>query len=247
MSRITTSRRMVTAKNYEDLCALAVTKILEISRQAIKERGRCRIALSGGATPRGVYMLMASPAYRDQFDWKNIQFFLSDERWVPLDSPRSNYHMMATSGIPVECLHPFKMDATDAREGALVYEQQMLDEFALTVCQWPRFDLILLGLGEDGHTASLFPNNEALKEQNHLTAVANAAGVPEKRVTMTLPVINHAAVVLFLVSGQNKAAILKKVFEDPDGKSLPAGKVRLIRGEEWWLTDQTAVSLLGNF
>src|ERR1041384_1553644 len=105
MSQTTTFRRMVTAKNYKDLCVLAVEKILSVSRRAIKEHGCCRIVLSGGTTPRGVYALMASE-YLSQFDWPNIHFFLSDERWVPPDSPRSNYKMIVDSGIPARNLHP---------------------------------------------------------------------------------------------------------------------------------------------
>src|SRR5262245_48402357 len=119
MSRITTSHRIITAKNYEDLCDRTAAQILEISLQAIKERGRCRIMLSGGATPQGVYARMA----RADFDWANIQFFLCDERWAALDSSRSNYRMITNAGIPAERLYAVATVVPDPATAALLYEE----------------------------------------------------------------------------------------------------------------------------
>lgn len=240
MSRTTTSRQMVTAKNYDDLCVRAVEKIIDVSAKAVNDRRLCRIALSGGETPKGVYSLLASLRYRNQLDWSRIHSFLVDERWVPQESPRSNYGMMLACGLPAATLHPIKTNISDAAESALLYQQELAKEFQLEKGRFPEFDLILLGMGEDGHTASLFPNHPVLKVKENLVAVVENDGVPESRITLTLPVLNHARSILFLVSGHKKAATLKDIFEGR-GKTLPAAQVHA-QNETCWLVDQTATS-----
>ena len=247
MAQTTAHRQIVVAKNYDELCAGVVQKILGLSLEAIKERGRCTMALSGGSTPRGVYSLMADSIYADKFDWNNILFFLGDERWVPLNDSRSNYRMIAEAlganvKIPHSHLYHVKTDTANVQTSAELYEQQLISSFGLKPDELPRFDIALLGLGEDGHTASLFPGNSAVDETKRLVVPVEAEGIAEKRVTLTLPVINNSRNILFLVSGSGKASTLKKILEDHE--QLPAGKVNPRQGALLWYADESAAGLL---
>jgi len=249
MSPITAPRQMSLAKNYDELCLKAVEKILTLSHKAIRDHGRCTIVLSGGSTPQGVYSLMATRPYCEQFDWKNIHFFLGDERWVPIDSPRSNYKMIIDSlfsklNSPSYHFHPIKTNTSDVATSASLYEKELVHFFALKLNQFPRFDLVLLGLGIDGHTASIIPGHPAINESMHLAVGIEAKGYAEKRVTLTLPVLNQAHAVFFLVSGPDKAQVLQKIMEGKN--SFPAGKVNPQHGEVTWFLDQQAASLLGS-
>lgn len=232
-------RNISTAQSYEDLCAGAVEKMLDISRRAIEERGCCRMALSGGTSPKGVYALMAGP-YRDRFDWDNIQLFLCDECWTPRDPSQGIYTTIVSSGIPAEHLYPINLKATDPQTSALSYQDWMFDHFKLQAGEFPEFDLILLGLGEDGHTASLYPQHPVLNEHKQLVAVVDRPEKAETWITLTLPVINHARAVLFVVTGGHKAAILKRVWSKNEGRSLPAAQVCPDHGEVYWFTDEQA-------
>jgi 6-phosphogluconolactonase len=248
MLPITAPRQMSTAKNYEELCLKAVEKILTLVHRAIHTQGRCTIVLSGGSTPQGVYSLMATRPYCDQFDWEKIHFFLGDERWVPRHSPRSNYKMIMDSlfsqlNPPSYNFHPIKTNTHDVAASASLYEKELVHFFALKPNEFPRFDLVLLGLGQDGHTASLIPDNPAINESTHLAVPVEAKGYEEKRVTLTLPVLNQAKAVFFLVSGPDKAQVLQKILEGKN--SFPAGKVNPQQGEITWFLDQQAASLLG--
>ncbi len=242
MLRTTAARHVVKVKDYDHLCVTAAQKILEISKDKITEQGRCSVVLSGGLTPQGLYASMAA-AYRDQLDWKRIHFFMLDERCVSTDSPRSNYKMIELSGMPTINVHRIKTDVEDPRKAAELYEREIKDFFNLETGELPHFDLVLLGLGEDGHVASLFPGHPALKEKDSFVVAVKAAKVPEKRVTLTLSVINNAAQVIFLVSGPSKAGILKKVLLE-ERQSFPAAHVHPAHGELWWFIDQMAASLL---
>lgn len=233
---------MVTAKNYDELCVLAVEKVIDTAMKAVKDRGCCRIALSGGETPKGVYALMASRAYKPRIDWSKTQFFLVDERWVPQESPRSNYGMMIAAGLPAETLRPVRTDAPTIAAAVQFYQQEIINEFHLSKGHYPKFDLMLLGVGEDGHTASLFAGHPVLKDNENFVAAVNYAGVPEERITMTLPVLNHAQSIVFLVSGSKKAAVFKDIFEGR-ARHLPAALVHASK-ETWWLVDQAAASPL---
>jgi 6-phosphogluconolactonase len=229
MSSITAPRQMTTARNYEELCLKAVEKILTLVSKTIQSKGRCTIALSGGSTPAGVYSLMASPKYSGQFDWKNIHFFLGDERWVPMDNPRSNYKMIMDSLFskldpPSYNFHPIKTNTRDVAASASLYEKELIHFFALKPKEFPRFDLVLLGLGQDGHTASLIPGHPAINESTHLAVPVEAKGYAEKRVSLTLPVLNEAHAIFFVVSGPDKAQVLQKIMAGKN--SFPAGQAR---------------------
>ena len=247
MVQTTAPRQIVAVKNYNELCSIVVQKILSVSQKAIKDRNRCTMALPGGSTPRGVYSLMAGDSYSDQFDWNNIHSFLGDERWVPLNHSRSNYKMIAdafsmNAKIPLSHIHPVNTGAADVQTSAGVYEQELFSFFELKPKVPPQFDIMLLGLGEDGHTASLFPGHSAVDETKRCVVPVEAKGIPEKRITLTLPVINNSRNIIFLVSGSGKAQALKKILEDH--VPLPAGRVHPHHGALEWYVDESAAGLL---
>jgi 6-phosphogluconolactonase len=208
------------------------------SDQAIAERGRFMVALSGGSTPKTLYQLLAE-SFRQQISWDKIHFFWSDERHVPPDHPESNYrmaHQALLSHVPIEQNHVHRVPAENpnADEAAQQYEETLKQ---VTNESLPRFDLILLGLGADGHTASIFPGSEVLHETKRLVAAPWVEQFQAYRITMTLPLINNGASVVFLVSGEEKAAIVKEVLKGQ--KKYPAQAVKP-DGELVWMIDKTA-------
>ena len=203
------------------------------SNQSIAERGRFMVALSGGSTPKTLYELLA----REQLAWDKVHFFWSDERHVPPDHPESNYRMAneaLLSHVPILQNHVHRVPAENpnAAEAAEQYEQTLKD---VTNQSLPRLDLILLGLGTDGHTASIFPGSEVLHETKRLVAAPWVEKFHAYRITMTLPLINNGASVVFLVSGKEKAKIVKEVLEGPE--KYPAQAVKPTNGELLWLVD----------
>ncbi|MGZ4889902.1 MAG: 6-phosphogluconolactonase [Candidatus Angelobacter sp.] len=238
----------VEVKIVPDNAALAHTAALEFHRlaeAAVRERGRFSVALSGGNTPRTVYSLLASE--HRQLPWDGIHIFFGDERHVPPDDPDSNFRMASESllskvPIPQKNVHRIRAEL-DPEAAAKEYEQELRGFFHLTDHDWPRFDLVLLGLGDDGHTASLFPGSKALTEASSRVAANWVEKLQAFRITLTLPAINHAAEVLFLVSGASKAQILSDVLRPGAGK-YPAQSVQPENGRLFWLADQDAGSLL---
>ena len=202
------------------------------------------VALSGGSTPKLLFELLADPnePFRDQLPWSDIHFFWSDERHVPPDHPESNYRMAyeaMLSRVPVipTNVHRVPSENPDAAEAAREYEQTLIET---TQQSLPRLDLILLGLGPDGHTASIFPGSEVLHETKRLVAAPWVEKFQTHRITMTLPLLNNGASVVFLVSGAEKATILKEVLEGPE--KYPAQAVKLTHGELLWMLDKDAAS-----
>lgn len=219
--------------------------LVETLRRAIAAAGGCSVALPGGNTPRALYRLLGS-AYRDALPWKAVHIFWGDERYVPADDPRSNYRTAKDEwldhiAIPPQNVHPMPTDLADIDEAARLYEATLRAHFP---GPWPRFDLILLGLGADGHTASLFPSSAALEERNRWVVPVRAPVEPSARLTVTLPVVNRAAAVWFLVSGADKAKVLRKLLEGRVGEDLPAAQVRPERGELILWVDSAAAALL---
>lgn len=201
--------------------------------EAEKVRGRCYLALSGGETPRGAYQRLAAPPYRDELPWDQVFVYWSDERQVPLDDPASNYAMAKAAlldhvAIPAKQVFPLVGDPLPA-----------LRRVSRDGSHWPRFDIIHLGLGEDGHTASLFPGHPALAERTALVvAVHDSPKPPPDRLTFTLPVINAARAVLFMVQGAGKRDALGRVLRrDP---ALPASRVQPLDGELQYIVDLAA-------
>jgi 6-phosphogluconolactonase len=239
--------------NSEALYRAAATEFAKSAAEAVAAKGRFTVALSGGSTPRGLYSLLATdPALRGQTPWEDTYFFWGDERHVPPDQPESNFRMAneaLLSRVPVSASQVFRIkgEYQDATRAADEYAQVLGDFFSLKDGESPRLDLVLLGMGPEGHTASLFPGTKALRENNRLV-VANWVGkLYTTRVTLTAPVLNNAARVLFLVQGEDKAPALKAVLEGPyDPDQLPAQLIRPHRGELRWLVEQNAGRMLLN-
>ncbi|MDA8137610.1 MAG: 6-phosphogluconolactonase [Desulfobacteraceae bacterium] len=216
------------------------------ARLAISRRQRFAVALSGGQTPRGLYELLAAPPWRDAIDWQKIHVFWGDERCVPPDDPRSNARMARAAlldhvPVPPDQIHPILCHQNPARS-AERYRDLLRDFFGNTP---PVFDLILLGLGEDGHTASLFPQAQILHDSTAWTASVYVEAQAMHRVTLMPALINQARLVVFLVSGAAKAAILKAVLSEPaDPVRWPAQLIRPGSNELVWLADMAAAAQL---
>jgi 6-phosphogluconolactonase len=239
---------IIVVPDAETLAHEAARLVAQLAREAAEFRGRFSVALSGGSTPGGLYRLLAEEPYRAQVPWEEVHLFWGDERCVPPDDPGSNYHLaremlIARVPIPAENVHRVRGEL-GAQVAAQGYEQTLEGFFC---GPRPRFDLVLLGLGEDGHTASLFPGSSLLAETERLVAPARALyqDRPAERVTLTLPAINAARQVLFLVAGSDKAKIVQAVVEGPAGQ-LPAQHIRPTAGQLTCLLDASAASLLSD-
>lgn len=235
----------------QELFSAAAEEVVRIADQGVKERGRFTIALSGGSTPKSLYNLLATNA-RTTLPWDKMFFFWGDERHVSPDDAESNYRMAADtmlSKVPVPPGNVFRF-ATENPDAAAVadnYEKTLRKFFQLAPDGVPSFDLILLGMGPDGHTASLFPSTAALHEKTHL-AVANWVDkLKTNRLSLTLPVLNAARCVAFLVSGIDKAAVLRSVLEENvPGEQYPAKLVQPKNGKVIWFLDRAAASSLSS-
>jgi polyphosphate glucokinase len=218
---------------------------------AVGANGRFTVALSGGSTPRGLYELLATePAWRDQLPWERLHFFWGDERHVPPDHADSNFRMandalLSVAPVPAANIHRIYGEVASAAEAASAYEDELRAVFQVTPGELPRFDLILLGLGPEGHTASLFPGTRALTE-NQFLVVSNWIGkLFADRITLTPPVLNNAACVMFIVSGDDKATALKAILEGPyEPAQLPAQLINPTSGRLVWLLDRAAAHSL---
>ncbi|NJN01888.1 MAG: 6-phosphogluconolactonase [Leptolyngbyaceae cyanobacterium SL_1_1] len=227
-----------------ELIERSQTVIVEKIRGAIAQQGRCTIALAGGSTPKPIYGAIA----QKDLPWDKLFIFWGDERYVARDHPDSNQGMARSVWldqvpIPAENVFPVPTMAPEPAAAAASYEQTLRDFFQVSGAAVPRLDIVLLGLGEDAHTASLFPHTEALQVRDRLVTVGNKLG--EARLTVTVPLINQAHSVIFIVSGANKQEALAHVFSaESDDMAYPA---RLIqpRGEVWWLLDAAAGANLG--
>jgi 6-phosphogluconolactonase len=233
-----------------DAVALANRAAQLISTQAISTNNRFTIALSGGSTPNRLYELMADPnaEYRKQLPWQRMHFFWSDERPVGPDDSESNYRManeamLSRVVVPEENVHRISGEKSSAQDAADAYESELRSFFELANDKLPRLDLILLGMGADGHTASIFPGSEVLQEKRRLVGAPWVEKLHTYRITMTLPVLNNAAAVLFLVSGEDKAAIINEVINGEPGR-FPAQSIFPSNGSLSWLLDKAAGSKL---
>src|SRR3984957_3065718 len=239
-------RRLTTP---QDLFQAAAEEVIRVATDSIAQRGRFTIALSGGSTPRNLYTLIAANAGAS-VPWDKVFFFWSDERHVPLDDPDSNYLMaketlLSKLPIPPANIFPVPAGNKDAEAVAEAYEQTIRNLFALKPTEVPRFDLILLGMGPDGHTASLFPETPALEEKSRLVTANWVEKLKTSRITFTLPLLNAARYVVFLVSGTDKAAVLREVLEgDAPPEKYPSKLVRPSNGKLIWFVDRAAASQL---
>jgi 6-phosphogluconolactonase len=227
----------------------AARRFVALARAAVAAHGRFTVALSGGSTPRALHERLARPPLCDVVDWANVHIFWGDERMVPPDDPESSYRMARETllqhvPIPAANIYPVPTVGGTPEAAAKAYQETILAVFGADL---PRFDLILLGMGPDGHTASLFPGQpEVIRPSEMLVAaVHNAPKPPPTRVTFTYKLINAAANVIFLAAGADKAAILREVLRGPiDVARLPAQGVWPERGELAWLVDAAAAKEL---
>ena len=227
-----------------DLSERAAAAVVEMIAEAVRRQGRCSLILSGGNTPRALYRLLASK-YRDQVPWPQVHVFWGDERFVPPDDPASNYRMARESlldhvPLPALNIHPMPTLSPSPHAAARDYERTLRAEVG---DHRPRFDLVLLGLGADGHTASLFPGAPALNEATHWVAAVTAPVEPFTRLTLTLPAIAAAARIFVLVAGISKANALEHVLSPgADPNDYPAAGLRAAGGVVTWWVDRDAAA-----
>ena len=239
-------QRLFVFENNDQISAFLIDRWKEISGEATRTRGYFAAALSGGRTPVRFYQRLAR--IQNSLPWDKTQIFLVDERFVPFDDPDSNYRMIRETlldkiQIPRENVHPIPAESPDPRSSAENYERGLARFFKLSPGQAPQFDLVLLGIGEDGHTASLFPGSPALDEERLLATAVMLDPSRHDRVTLTLRVINQAENVIFLVAGENKASAMRKIIDQKDF-SLPASRVYPRRGNLFFVLDREASSQL---
>lgn len=234
---------------FKDLDALshaAAKMVVSLSREAVASHKTFAVALSGGSTPGGLYSLLGRSPYCDDIDWKRVHVFWADERCVPRDHPESNFKLafdafLSKVALPDGNIHRIRGEYEPAC-AAEKYERDIRSFFGTG--SFPVFDLIILGAGEDGHTASLFPGDASLREKTRIAAPAYLEPSKRNRVTLTLPVLNHAAKVLFLAAGHAKAGVVHEIVENGNPNRYPAGLVKPVRGSDTWMVDQEAAGLL---
>ncbi|MEJ2351043.1 MAG: 6-phosphogluconolactonase [Anaerolineales bacterium] len=239
---------VIVYRNVGLLSLSALEMFAQIAEDALSERQRLLVALSGGSTPKRLFQLLSIPSYAQSFSWERIHFFWCDERLVPPDHAESNFSqafelLFSHVKIPYENLHRIRGEAAPAR-AAEEYRYQ-LESFSEGNLKWPRFDLAFLGLGADGHTASLFPGAITLEERVSpvLAVTADYQGRPARRVTLTPLTLNSARNLIFMVSGQDKAhAVFETLNGSIDLEKWPAQRIQLVDGKIAWLLDDAAAS-----
>ncbi len=231
----------------EEVARAATRRFIELGKAAIVANGRFSVALAGGSTPKRVYELLASEEFNGQLDWARVYIFFGDERCVPPEHHDSNYRMarealLAHVMLPLENVHRMAGEG-DAVANARLYEDELQEFF--NDAQWPEFDLVMLGMGDDGHTASLFPGSLALKEEGAWVTANWVEKFNTFRITLTAPAINHAAHVMFIVTGAGKADRLPEVLNGPrEPERLPSQLIKPTPGTLEWFTDKAAAAKL---
>ncbi|MGH9941328.1 MAG: 6-phosphogluconolactonase [Pyrinomonadaceae bacterium] len=243
----TTPPNLLVFADAEAVAVAAARRFADLARKAIDARGRFAVALAGGSTPKRVYQLLADEEYGDQIEWWRVHVFFGDERTVPPDHADSNYRManealLSRVAIPVENVH--RIDGVgDAVANARLYEAELRESFGGD--GWPEFDLVMLGMGDDGHTASLFPHTRALHEQSALITANWVEKFDTWRITLTAPAINHARHVMFIVTGAGKAERLPEVLGGArDVERLPSQLIQPVGGALDWYVDEAAAAKL---
>lgn len=229
-------------RDVNELSRHAAQAAVRTINTSVHTNGRCFLVLSGGNTPRVFYTLLASE-FRDEIQWAHTHVFWSDERYVSHDDPESNYRMARETLLdhvpcPAANVHPMPTHFRSADAAARQYEQTLRQYFET---DWPRFDLSVLGIGEDGHTASLFPESTVLSERSRWVVAVDTPAQPALRLTLTLPALTRAANTSVLVAGSKKAAALRRALgRSPDPNTLPAAGIRLTEGTLIWWVDREA-------
>ena len=234
----------------QSLNQFAAETFIEIAAEAIKERGKFTVALAGGSTPKSLYQLITTAEFRSQIDWSKVFFFFGDERNVLPDAEESNLRMarenlLKSLQIAEDQIFRWQTELEDADKIAADYEKKIKTFFNLKEYEFPRFDLILLGIGDDGHTASLFPFTEALGETKKVAVANRVEKLCAMRLTFTFATINNASNVIFLARGAAKGDVLREVLRgDAQPEKYPAQKVKLKNGRLLWLIDEKAANNL---
>ncbi len=227
----------------------AANRVARRCETAVASRGECAVALAGGDTPRALYARLASDPLRTRIPWGRVRVFWGDERGVPPTDPRSNFRMaqdtlLSHVPVPPDHVHRMPAESRDGDAAAEAYAALLREHLPVAEGGWPRLDLVLLGLGEDAHTASLFPGAAVLRETRRPVVSYYVPHLGMSRMTLTLPVLNHAAEVLFLVSGAQKAGALHVVLDGPrDPDLVPAQGIRPSDGALTWIVDAAASQL----
>jgi 6-phosphogluconolactonase len=234
----------------QELAEEAAELFAWLGSQAIGAGGPFRVALAGGSTPKGLYTALTEPRFSKELSWSNVEFYFGDERCVPPDHPESNFGMANTTlfrplGIDPARIVRMEGEDPDAERAAQRYDASIRKRCSVQPPAWPRFDLVLLGLGEDGHTASLFPGSPALDEQACVAVASEAPRGVTRRLTLTAAAINQGRTVIFLVSGAEKAGAVRAVLEHPapsaqTDKKFPARLIRPVDGRLIWFLDRAA-------
>jgi 6-phosphogluconolactonase len=240
--------KLIILNDPQELYVRAAEEVAHIAGEAVCTHGEFTICLSGGSTPAATYDLLAT-RFHLSVDWKEVQFFWGDERCVPPDHAESNFGMANRTMLSKLTLRPDQVHRMHGEDqpasAAAAYENELRKRFGLADGEFPRMDLVLLGLGDNRHTASLFPGDPAIHETQRLVVAVEVDAEPRNRLTLTPPVINNAQRVMFLAAGQGKAAAVKDVLEGPrDPDKFPAQIVAPPQGEIVWLLDKAAASLL---
>ncbi|HEV8384741.1 MAG TPA: 6-phosphogluconolactonase [Candidatus Acidoferrales bacterium] len=244
-------------KDPEELTRAAAGEMVRCAKESVARQGRFTVALAGGNTPLGLYeMLATQPTFRTLLPWGKSHFFWGDERHVPLDHAESHFRKAQTAmfsrvSVPPENIHRIPAENPEAAAAAAEYENVLRQFFALKPEKFPRFDLTILGMGPDGHIAALFPRSDALTIRDRFAVATHYDKLGTDWITLTLPVLNNAATVMFLASGKEKAEILREVLrrvERPpkNVERIPAELVRPVNGRLLWIVDQEAAGLLPN-
>lgn len=238
--------------NNETLFHAAAEEFARLAEKSVKDTGAFFVALSGGSTPRGLYALLADPSepYHARVPWDRVHVFWSDERWVPLDHADSNYRMafdtlLSRAPIPADRIHPMPVGNPTPAETAEEYELTLSATFQTRPDEWPRFDLILLGMGADGHTASLFPGSSLLEERERKVGACHIPKLDADRMSMTFPLINSARRILLLATGAEKAEAVRSAIEGAaEEPGLPVQSIAPVQGRASWFLDEAASSSL---
>ena len=229
----------------------AADEFVKSAAQAIARKGVFTVALAGGSTPKALYSLLADdPGYRSKIQWDKLRVFFGDERHAPPDSNESNFHMateaLFSKGVlRAEQITRIKGEYPDTEKAALEYEQALREYFKLQDGQFPSFDLVLLGMGDEGHTLSLFPGTKALKETRRIVVRNWVGKLYTERITLTATAANHAGKTMFMITRADKAPALKAVLEGPyEPEQLPAQFIQPLSGNALWLIDRDAAKML---
>jgi 6-phosphogluconolactonase len=242
-----TDRTVIVVENPDELAVRGADLFRQAARDSVRRNGRFHVAVSGGTTPRGMHRLLSRPPYLADVPWSGVHLFWVDERLVPADDPASNYgaarqDLLEKVPLPPAQIHPMTADAPP-ETAAQNYSQLLAASLRTGPGELPALDLIVLGLGTDGHTASIFPGDAAAVHTDR-RVVAVKGGRPDVwRLTLSLPVLNRARRSVFLVSGRDKAEVIRRIFTDPHAED-PAAMIRPVAGSLCWLLDRAAAALL---